>query len=268
MAFHVRSNSLPSKSHPVIANVEDHICRLKSSQEASVSASSIFTHLASLTDLHEDINNLVQLQSAQQDLANKNWASELLDGSLKLVDICGIARDVIFLMKESVQELQSSLRRNRGTDAYINSRKNIDKMVRKCIKNLKSFDQCSTAFLNKDNNLNATGTMLQEAHAIGFSVLKSALSIFASKQKTWSLVSKFTQSSRLHTQREKESYTQELYASNIQKLQKDVDTLSVQNVLKQLKESEMTIQELEENLEAFFRSLVKTRVCLLNVLNN
>ncbi|KAL2503912.1 Uncharacterized protein Adt_19533 [Abeliophyllum distichum] len=137
-------------------------------------------------------------------------------------------------------------------------------MVRKRIKNLKSFDQCSIAFLNKDNNLNATGTMLKQVEAIGFSVLKSALSIFASKQKTWSLVSKFTQS----TQREKESNDQELYALNIHKLQKDVDTLSVQNVLKQLKESEMTIQELEENLEAFFRSLVKTRVYLLNVLNN
>ncbi|KAL2503911.1 hypothetical protein Adt_19532 [Abeliophyllum distichum] len=119
MAFHVRSNSLPSKSHPVITNVEDHICRLKSSQEASVSTSSIFTHLAKLADLQEDINNLIQLQSVQQDLANENWSSELLDGSIKLVDICGIARDVIFLTKESVQELQSSLRRNRGPDAYI-----------------------------------------------------------------------------------------------------------------------------------------------------
>ncbi|KAL2503909.1 hypothetical protein Adt_19530 [Abeliophyllum distichum] len=257
MVFHVRSNSLPSKSHPVIANVKDHICRLKSFQEASVSASSLCTNLATLRDLHEDINNLIQLPSVQKALIDENWASELLDGSLELVDICGIARDIILLTKESVEELESSLRRNRGIDTYMNSRKKIEKMVKKCIKNLKSFDQCST---NKDSNL---ASALKEAQAIGFSVLKSALTIFASKQKTWSLVSKFSRSSHVHSQTE-----EEFYALNIDELRKDMETSSVKNVTKQLKETEMTFHELEENLAAFFRSLVKTRVSLLNVLNH
>ncbi|CAI9777938.1 unnamed protein product [Fraxinus pennsylvanica] len=261
MAFHLRSNSLPSKSHPEIANVEDHICRLKSSEEASVSASSICAQLASLRDLHEDINNLIQLPSVQQALIDQ--ACELLDGSLELVDICGIARDVILLTKESVEELESSLRRNRGIDTYMNSRKKIEKMVKKCLKNLKSFDKCSTLFLNKDSNLKAVASMLKEGQAISFSVLKSALTIFTSKQKAWSLVSKFSRSSHVHSQTE-----EELYALNIDKLRKAIETLSVQNVTKQLKESEMIFQELEENLEAFFRSLVKTRVSLLNVLNH
>ncbi|XP_022895407.1 uncharacterized protein LOC111409614 [Olea europaea var. sylvestris] len=225
MVFHVRSNSFPSKSHPEIANVEDHICSLPSVRRTLI-----------------------------------DQANELLDGSLELVDICGIARDVILLMKESVEELESSLRRNRGIDTYMNSRKKIEKMVKKSIKNLKTFDQCSTVFLNKDSNL---ASMLKEAQTFGFSVLKSALTVFASKQKAWSLVSKFSRSSCVHSQ------TQEkLYALNIDKLRKDMDTLSVQNVIKQLKESEMILQELEENLEAFFRSLVKTRVSLLNVLNH
>ncbi|CAA2954641.1 Hypothetical predicted protein [Olea europaea subsp. europaea] len=249
MAFHVRSNSLPSKSHPAVANVEDHICRLKSSIEVSVSSSSICTQLASLRDLHEDINDLIQLPSVQQALAGETFASELLDGSLKIVD-------------ESIQELQSSLRRNRGTDAYLTSRKNIDIMVKKCIKNLKRLEKGST---NKDNNFKAIATVLKEAQVIGFSVLKSALTIFTSKQKTWSLVSKFTQSSRAYTQTEGESNAQELYALNINKLRKDMDPVSVQDVMKQLNASELTIQELEENLETFFRSLVKTRVSLLNV---
>ncbi|CAI9763866.1 unnamed protein product [Fraxinus pennsylvanica] len=261
MAFHVRSNSFPSKSHPAISNVEDHLCRLKSSKEASVSSSSICTELASLRDLHENINNLIQLPSVQQALADETFASELLDGSLKLVDICGIARDVIVLMKESVQELQSSLRRNRGTDAYMTSRKNIDKMVNKCIKNLKSFEQSST---NKHNNLKGIATVLKESQVIGFSALKSAMTICASKQKTWSLLSKFTQSSRVHSETEEESNAQEFYALNIDKLRKDMHNVSVQDIMKQLKASEMTIQELEENLEAFFRSSVKIRVSLLN----
>ncbi|CAA3029960.1 uncharacterized protein LOC111409611 [Olea europaea var. sylvestris] len=260
MAFHVRSNSLPSKSHPEIANVEDHICRLKSSEEASVSASSICAQLASLRDFHEDINNLIQLPSVQQALIDQ--LSELLDGSLELVDICGIARDVILLTKESVEELESSLRRNRGIDTYMNSRKKIEKNVKKCVKTLKSFDKCSTLFLKKDSNLKAVESILK-AQRIGFYVLKSTLTVFASKQKAWSLVSKFSRSSQVNSQTE-----EELYALNINKLRKDIDTFSVQTITKQLKESEMIFQELEENLEAFFRRLVKTRVSLLSVFNH
>ncbi|KAL2468128.1 uncharacterized protein Fot_51653 [Forsythia ovata] len=124
------------------------------------------------------------------------------------------------------------------------------------------------SFLNKDNNLNAIANVLKESQVTGFSVLKSTLTIFASKQKTWSLVSKFTQSSRVHSQTEEESNAKELYALNINKLRKDMDTAFMQNVMKQLSASEMTIQELEENLEAFFRSLVKIRVSLLNVLSH
>ncbi|KAL2468129.1 hypothetical protein Fot_51654 [Forsythia ovata] len=107
--------------------------------------------------LPEFLSNIYRdkLPSLQQALVDENRANELLDGSLKLVDICGIARDVIFLTKESVQELESSLRRNRGIDAYMTSRKKIDKMVKKCIQNLKSFDPCSTSLLNKDSNLKA-----------------------------------------------------------------------------------------------------------------
>ncbi|CAI9777937.1 unnamed protein product [Fraxinus pennsylvanica] len=200
--------------------------------QTSVSSSSICTQLASLTDLHEGINNLIQLRSVQQALTGENWASELLDRSLKLVDICGIVCDVIYLTKESVQELQSSLRRNRDMNEYINSRKKINKMVKKCIKILKSSYLCSTELLNKDNNLKAIVSMVKEA------------------------------------QTHEEKNAEEWYALNIHKLQKDMDTVSVQNILKQLNASEMTIQELEENLESFFRSIVKTRVSLLTVLNN
>ncbi|CAI9763864.1 unnamed protein product [Fraxinus pennsylvanica] len=235
MAFHARSNSLPSKSHPAVVNVKEQICRLMSSKEASVSSSSVCTQLATLRDLHENINNLIQLPSVQKALADGTSA-----------------------------KLQSSLRRNRGTDAYMTSRKKIEKMVKKCIKNLKSLEKSST---NGDNNLKAIAMVLKESQVIGFSVLKSALTIFTSKQKTWSLVSKFTQSSHVHSQTEEESNAQELYALNINKLREDMDTLSGQDVMKQLNASEMTIQELEENLEAFFRSLVKIRVSLLNVLS-
>ncbi|KAK6131433.1 hypothetical protein DH2020_034836 [Rehmannia glutinosa] len=270
-SFHSRSNSFPSQSHPVTNDVEDQLCRLKASQDASTSATSIRANLASLRDLHDGINNMIQMPSVQQALSceqGENWVNDLLEGSLKLVDLCSFSRDIVQLTKESVQDLESSIRRKADDmNAYMASRKRIAKMVNKCIKNLKS----STAFPDTNNDdLKTTGTMLKEAESLDLSVLKSVLILLSgekekSNQRSWSLLSKFTQTRRVHSEVEQQSCAEDLCALNIHKSTQLMDST---NMLKQLKTSEMTIQEIEEDLEALFRSLVKTRVSLLNVLSH
>ncbi|KAK6131432.1 hypothetical protein DH2020_034835 [Rehmannia glutinosa] len=263
-SFHSRSNSFPSQSHPLVNDVEDQLCRLKASQEASTSASSICSHLASLRDLHDGINNLIQKSSVQQARSNKqgeDWINELVEGSLRLVDLCGFSREVVCLTKESVQELESSIRRKSDDiSAYVASRKKINKMVNKCIKNLKSFNTNSAALPEKDGDLKAIGTMLKETEALDFSVIKSVLIVLSgAKQRKWSsLLSKFAQTSRVQEQ------VEDLCPLNIHMSKKGTDNIN----LKQLKASEMCIQEIEEGLEALFRSLVKTRVSLLNALSH
>ncbi|KAG8377774.1 hypothetical protein BUALT_Bualt08G0068400 [Buddleja alternifolia] len=98
--FHSRSNSFPSQSHPIVNDVEDHLHRLRVSEATSTSATSICTNLASLKDLHEGINNMIQMPSIQQALSHEqgqNWINELLEGSLRLVDLCEFSRDVVRL---------------------------------------------------------------------------------------------------------------------------------------------------------------------------
>ncbi|KAL0360441.1 UNVERIFIED_CONTAM: hypothetical protein Sradi_3728600 [Sesamum radiatum] len=179
--LHVRSNSLPSKSHPIVNDVEDQLCRLRSSEGTSTSATSVIAKLASLRDLHEGINNLLQMPSTQQALRQENsekWTNKLLEESLGLVDLCGFARDVLSLTKGSVQDLQSSIRRNRGEaataddiNAYMTSRKKINKMVKRFIKNFKNMDI-------EEYDVKAIEGMLKETEAFGFSVLKSLLILF------------------------------------------------------------------------------------------
>ncbi|KAL0351664.1 UNVERIFIED_CONTAM: hypothetical protein Scaly_1555100 [Sesamum calycinum] len=101
--LHVRSNSLPSKSHPIVTDVEDQLCRLRSSEGTSTSATSVIAKLASLRDLHEGINDLIQMPSTQQALYHENsekWTNKLLEESLGFVDLCGFARDVLSLTKD------------------------------------------------------------------------------------------------------------------------------------------------------------------------
>ncbi|KAL2232191.1 UNVERIFIED_CONTAM: hypothetical protein Sindi_1399100 [Sesamum indicum] len=119
-AFHSRSNSFPSQSHPVMDVVEDHLCRLKSSESASTSTTSICANLVSLRDLHEGLNNLIQMPSVQQALSQgegENWVNELPRGISKACGPLWISRDAVRSTKESIQDLESSIRRNRGEKA-------------------------------------------------------------------------------------------------------------------------------------------------------
>ncbi|KAL0325973.1 UNVERIFIED_CONTAM: hypothetical protein Sradi_5166600 [Sesamum radiatum] len=278
--LHVRSNSLPSKSHPIVNDVEDQLCRLRSSEGTSTSATSVISNLATLRDLHEGINNLIQMPSTQQAISHETsekWTNELLEESLGLEDLCGFARDVLSLIKGSVQDLQSSIRRNRGEtataddiNAYMTSRKKINKMVKKFIKNFKNLDKNCTALLHEESDVKVVAKMLKETEAFGFSVLKSVLILLTgekgrSKQRNWSFISKFTRTSHIDSERDQECGAKCSFSLELLKSGKDMNTI---DVLKQLKASEMAIQELEEELEAFFRSSLKTRVSLLNALNH
>ncbi|KAL0438308.1 UNVERIFIED_CONTAM: hypothetical protein Slati_2313800 [Sesamum latifolium] len=179
--------------------------------------------MVSLRDLHEGLNNLIQMPSVQQALSQgegENWVNELLDESLRLVDLCGFSR-VVCLTKESIQDLESSIRRNEVKS---------HRKRHQCLCGLKKEDQ-------QDGRI---------------------------KAKNWSLLSKFAQTKRVHSEAEQETAAENLCSLNIHKSRKGMDNIT----LKQLKSAEMSIQELEEGLEALFRSLVKTRVSLLNVLSH
>ncbi|KAL2232185.1 UNVERIFIED_CONTAM: hypothetical protein Sindi_1398500 [Sesamum indicum] len=250
--LHVRSNSLPSKSHPIVNDVEDQLCRLRSNKGTSTSTS-VISDLAILRDLHEGINNLIQMPSTQQAISHANsekWTNELLEESLGLVDLCGFARDVLSLTKGSVQDLQSSIRRNRGEaaladniNAYMTSRKKINKMVKKLIKNFKNLDKNCIMLLDEESDVEGDrGLWFLSPEVYTDTFIWGEGKIEATKLSSLSL--------------------------ELPKSGKDMNTIDMQNVLKQLQASEMTIQELEEELEAFFRSSLKTRVSLLNALNH
>ncbi|KAK2995106.1 hypothetical protein RJ640_020746 [Escallonia rubra] len=288
-ACHARSNSLPARSHPIASSFEGHLCRLRTSEaSSSSSASSLIDQLGCLKGLHEQLQDLIQLPSTQRTLSyEKSGADKVLNGSLRLLDVCGTARDVFLQTKESIQELESSLRRKRGQTSlshdvgtYLKSRKTVIKKVSKCINDLKSSEKhCPSVLIDEDSDLVAILEMLREVEIVSFSVLKSALSYMSgtksiSKQISWSFATKFMQPKRISSDAEGKTNEHEvkkidgaLYALTIQKSCEGTRTEAVQDLQKQLQTFERVIQELEEGLEPIFSCLLKTRVSLLNVLS-
>ncbi|XVF62264.1 hypothetical protein PTKIN_Ptkin08bG0203400 [Pterospermum kingtungense] len=140
--YGVRSVSFPGRSHPSTLRMEEELNKLRCWQGASSSSNTetLCTSLFGLSKLYicmEDPLNLPLTQQASAQSHNEKWGNELLDCSLKHLDLCGSTREVILSMKQSARELQSALRRSKGGElsiesninAYICSRKTMKKEI-------------------------------------------------------------------------------------------------------------------------------------------
>ncbi|OMO72163.1 hypothetical protein COLO4_27795 [Corchorus olitorius] len=274
-SFHARSNSLPSRQHPLTSQIDENLNILRSSQSASTS-SSIGQQLNTLQDLHEYVDMLLQLPLAQKALTQeqqRKCVEELLDGSLVLLDVCNIAKDALFQTKECTQELQSILRRRRGVEGlasevrkYLTSRKVVKKAICKALKNLKHLETKQ----NKDGEII---NILREVEVVTCSVLESLLSFVSgpaseSKLSRWSLVSKLMHQKKV-TSEEDEENTNEIanVEATLRSFVKSENIKHVETLQNELQNSESCIQDLEEGLESLFRRMIKARVTVLNALN-
>ncbi|CAN1770779.1 hypothetical protein LINPERHAP1_LOCUS11708 [Linum perenne] len=277
--FHARSNSFPSRAHPIVSEFDEQLCRLRQSQAASTSSSSISHKLSSLQDVYDCVDKLIQLPSTQQAMIHDQ--NELLDGSLRVLDMCNTAKDALSQLKESVAELQSAIRRRQGdlvaeTKRYLNSRKIVKKAIKKALKgieNKKSTSSNSVEAISM-NNVEAI-SMLRETESIVLEVLESLLSFISqsnSKSSSWSLVSKIMTSKKNEVSANTNEFAEKNEVSANTNEFAEVDAClktskSSDELQAHLKNLQPCIQDLEEGVESLFRCLIKTRSSILNILS-
>ncbi|XP_038693714.1 uncharacterized protein LOC119991430 [Tripterygium wilfordii] len=290
-SYHTRSNSFPDRPHPLNVELDEQLRRLKSSETASTSSSSICHQLNGLQDLHDCTDKFLLLPLTQQSLAqghHEKLVDELLDGSLRLLDMCDIAKDALLQTKESSQELLSFMRRRCGGETgklssearkYLTSRKAVKKAIRQgdVLRKLKVGEN-STSKRNQESG--ELVKQLEEVEAITISSLECLLSIISSskaptKLSGWTLVSKLVKpkTKRIACEEEEEKNEGEFQKVdtaiyNLISSKKDYNIKYVENVQNQLKDLEFCIQDLEGKLESLYRRLIKTRVSLLNIVNH
>ncbi|KAK4594792.1 hypothetical protein RGQ29_018489, partial [Quercus rubra] len=281
---HFRSNSFPTRAHPLISEFNEQLSSLRFSEATSSSSTSLSQKLIGLQDLHDCVDNLLLLPFSQA-LAqeqNQKWLNELLDGSLRLLDVCGIARDALLQTKECTHELQSTLRRRHGSkmelarevEKYLASRKVAKKAIKKVLKGMQ------TKLNSKKNEDLAIVSLLKELEAGTILVFESLLTFIAgsnlqSKSSGWFVVSKLVHPKRIACEGEEtdDANEFEMVDAALQSLishkpSKSDFSLLIDNVQTGLRKLELNIQDLEEVLECLSRSIVKTRVSLLNILNH
>ncbi|PPS11679.1 hypothetical protein GOBAR_AA08975 [Gossypium barbadense] len=268
-SYHARSNSLPSRQHPIVSQIDENLNRLRASQSASTS-SSIGHNLSGLQDLHECVDVLLQFPLTQQALdqeKQREMVEELLDGSLMLLDLCTTAKDALLQTKECTRELQSILRRRRGAEGLANDfRKYLTS--RKALKNLKHIQNK----LSTPGENGAVISVLRDVEAVTISVLESVLSFISgpeaeSKSCRWPLVSKLMHQKKVMCEEEQKANEILSAEAAVRSCTKSENMKHVENVQKELQSSELSIQDLEEGLETLSRRMIKTRVTVLNIIS-
>ncbi|GFY94513.1 hypothetical protein Acr_09g0009590 [Actinidia rufa] len=77
-SFHARSASFPSQPHPLISQVDDHLCRLRTSEATSSSSlSSIAERLSVVEDMYDCVDDLILLPNTQQAFAQNRMRNGL-----------------------------------------------------------------------------------------------------------------------------------------------------------------------------------------------
>ncbi|XP_044508833.1 uncharacterized protein LOC123227775 [Mangifera indica] len=255
-------------------NQSKNVKKLRASKANSTSSSLISHEINGLQDLHDCVDKLLELVSIQQALAQdeqKKWINESLNGSLRLLDMCGIAKDSLVQTKEAVPGLQSIFRRRRCCDTeltsevkkYLTSRKTVKKTIQKTLKNLNQ----RSSLISEEHE---TDDMLREVEAVTFNVIESLLSLISgprapSKISSWS-VSKLMQPKKV-ARKETDINEFEKVDAELSRIVAH-KTIKFNNIQSRLKELKSNIEDLEKEVKSVNRRLIKTKVNLLNILKN
>ncbi|KAL5983494.1 hypothetical protein ACLOJK_017580 [Asimina triloba] len=279
-SFHVRSISLPSSAHPLVARVEEAIEKLEAwktlnASSSPLTAEAICDGLGGLRDLYDCIQELLHMPLAIHH--GKKWADDALDGSLRLLDMCSTTRDILLQMKEHMQSLGSALRRRgessiirSSINAYISSMKRAKKDINKCLSKLKETDNNKS---NSDQQMSTVAMLLRETRVTTISFLQTILSLLSASRSNpkiskWSLVSRWMHKGQVACSKEEQKVVNEAWSVDIALRDllaaKDGEMERFCMVQRRLEAFEVSIERLDGGLESMFRFLIHTRVSLLN----
>lgn len=251
-AYHARSVSLPCRSHPILAHLHAHIgaVRAWAQDPPATSALGAAAGLARVDALHGALADLLDLPEARAALSLSATGDRLLDAFLRLADAHGSFQEAVVELKRDVAEALAAARRRDGARLASALRSQ-----RKAAKDLARLAACAASGGGRPSRLGLGGAA--EVEVAGLLAEAAAATAAASAALFGAVAAMSASASACSCKR-----TAALVCLTKKVPEEEKETAAL---VERLEELEECIDGLEAGSDKVFRSLVQTRVALLNI---
>ncbi|MED6106344.1 hypothetical protein PIB30_004120 [Stylosanthes scabra] len=294
ISHHIRSISLPCRSHPLISQIKEDINTLTTWASTSKfhpqTHSNISHALTLLTDTHDTLHDILQLPQTRDSVrSNPLWVENLLEDFLRFVDVYGMFQTSIMSLKEENSAAQMALRKRDHSKLVLYAKakkkmaKDMDKLVTaiRCITqqmHLPTPSSSSSPAVGDAELARVLSDVISVTVTISVALFNGIAASFASRRlSSWTQMVKLSSitgrsnSSRSMNFKEHEGIEELLeadevegsgHSNNLRKMGEE----EVRLVLKRMRDLENCICGIESVTEKVFRALINSRVALLNAL--
>ncbi|XP_022751850.1 uncharacterized protein LOC111300480 [Durio zibethinus] len=276
ISHHIRSISLPCRSHPLISQLKDEITELKtwSFNPDKRTSAWLCDGLNHLKDVHDALHDILQLPQTHELLSHKReWVEKLLEDFLCFVDVYGIFQTSFLALKEEQLAAWMALRRNDYSKIamYLKGRKKMAKEIAKLVSSLRcsgrySFPGSGLVSIADTELAGVISNVIEVTVSVSQALFNGISKSFTSRKSSW-MGLKFSKKAKKFKIEESIKEFQNIGEANMWGLRKKGDE-EVRMVLKRMQDLERCIADVESGSEKAFRSLINTRVSLLNTLTN
>ncbi|KAF2310192.1 hypothetical protein P3X46_020696 [Hevea brasiliensis] len=276
LPHHIRSISLPCRSHPLISRLRNGISELRiwSSKSDNRTSSWLCDGLTRLKEVHDSLDDILHLPQTQESLrCQPTWVENLLEDFLRFVDVYGIFQTSVLALKEEQLAAQVATRKRDDSKiaSYIKSRKKMAKEMSKLAYTIRDISRCSVPGFDKLSITDAElasviGDVIEVTASVSVALFNGISLSFASKKSSWmGAMMRLPKRAKKAKMEEGIQELQQVNAESLCGLRKKGDE-EVRMVLKRMQDLEGCIGGIGGRGEQVFRSLINTRVSLLNTL--
>ncbi|XP_059461601.1 uncharacterized protein LOC132190583 [Corylus avellana] len=277
ISHHIRSISLPCRSHPLISHLKDGISELQSwaSNPDTRTSAWLCDGLSRLKNVNDYLDDILQLPQTQETLRQRcqpQWVEKLLEDFLRLVDVYGIFQTLVLALKEENSAAQVAVRKRDESRVvlYVKSRKQMAKEMGKlvsavrCVGGVTGPSPGHIPVVGDAELVGVIGDVIEVSVLVSIALFNGIAASFSPRKSSWTGIRLSKKAKKVRVEEGIQEF-QQVAVESLWGLRKQADE-EVRMGLKKMQDLEGCIGGIENGSERVFRSLINARVSLLNTL--